>query len=94
MWWRQSYKNKKNDIFTDWKYSEDFKNIEAVVKSKINFDVPIFPLKFSKVFDAIFEKEKSIKQIADDDALSKYTYRDVIKQFDEIYFFIENNYAK
>jgi cellulose biosynthesis protein BcsQ len=84
----------KNDIFTDWKYSGDFKNIEAVVKSKINFDVPIFPLKFSKVFDAIFEKEKSIKQIADDDALSKYTYRDVVKQFDEIYSFIENNYAK
>jgi cellulose biosynthesis protein BcsQ len=84
----------KNDIFTDWRQGEDFKNIEAVVKSKIDFDVPVFPLKFSKAFDSIFEKEKSVKQMADEDALAKYSYRDVVKQFDEIYSFIENNYAK
>ena len=84
----------KNDIFKDWTGSSDFKNIEQVVKSKIDFYVPVLPLKFSKVFDTIFEKEKSINQIAAEDSLSKYTYRDVIKQFNDIYSFIEKNYAK
>ncbi len=84
----------KDDIFTDWRDSADFKNIEKVVSSKIDFEIPIFPLKFSKVFDTIFEKEKSINQIAIDDPLSKYAYRDVIKQFNDIYTFLEKNYAK
>lgn len=84
----------KDDIFTDWRDSYDFKNIERIVLSKIDFIIPIFPLKFSKVFDTIFEKEKSIKQIANDDPLAKYAYRDVVKQFDDIYSFLEKNYAK
>jgi len=84
----------KNDIFKDWTGSSDFKNIEQVVKSKIDFDVPVLPLKFSKVFDTIFEKEKSINQISYEDSLSKYSYRDVMKQFNDIYSFIEKNYAK
>lgn len=84
----------KQDIFTNWRDSLDFKNIEKIVESKIDFDVPVFPLKFSKVFDTIFEKEKSINQIAIDDPLSKYAYRDVIKQFNDIYTFLEKNYAK
>ena len=84
----------KQDIFTNWRDSLDFKNIEKIVESKIDFDVPVFPLKFSKVFDTIFEKEKSINQIAIDDPLSKYAYRDVIKQFNDIYSFLEKNYAK
>lgn len=84
----------KQDIFTNWRDSLDFKNIEKIVESKIDFDIPVFPLKFSKVFDTIFEKEKSINQIAIDDPLSKYAYRDVIKQFNDIYTFLEKNYAK
>ena len=83
----------KNDIFNNWNESIDFKNIEKMVNANVKFNIPIFPLKFSKVFDLIFEKEKSINQMMEEDALSKYTYREVAKQFDNIYLFIEKNYA-
>ena len=83
----------KNDVFSDWNKSLDFKNIEKMINANIGFQVPILPLKFSKVFDLIFEKEKSINQIINDDSLAKYTYRDVAKQFNDIYLFIEKNYA-
>jgi hypothetical protein len=64
-----------------------------MIRTNVDFQVPILPLKFSKVFDMIFEKEKSINQIMEEDALAKYTYRDVARQFNDIYFFIEKNYA-
>lgn len=83
----------KNDVFSNWSESIDFKNIEKMVNANVVFEIPIFPLKFSKVFDLIFEKEKSINQIMKEDALAKYTYREVAKQFNDIYLFIENNYA-
>jgi MinD-like ATPase involved in chromosome partitioning or flagellar assembly len=83
----------KNDVFSNWNESIDFKNIEKMVNANVGFEIPIFPLKFSKVFDLIFEKEKSINQIMKEDALAKYTYREVAKQFNDIYLFIENNYA-
>ena len=83
----------KNDVFSNWQDSLDFKNIEKMVSANVNFPVPILPLKFSKVFDMIFEKEKSISQITEEDALAKYTYRDVAKQFNDIYVYIEENYA-
>jgi len=83
----------KEDIFSDWTGSADYRNIERIVKAKVNFSVPILPLKFSKVFDTIFEKELSINQIAAKDPLAKYSFRDVIKQFNDIYLFIEKNYA-
>ena len=83
----------KNDVFNTWDESLDFKNIEKMVNANIDFKVPILPLKFSKVFDMIFEKEKSINQIIEEDALAKYTYRDVATQFNNIYTFIEKHYA-
>ena len=76
----------KRDVFTDnWTQSEDFKNIEAAVKSKFGSDIPVLPLKFSKVFDNIFEEQKSIRQMMNATGLAKHTYKDVAKQFDEIY---------
>jgi hypothetical protein len=83
----------RNDVFSNWNESLDFKNIEKMINANIDFHVSILPLKFSKVFDMIFEKEKSINQIIEEDALAKYTYRDVAKQFNDIYLFIEKNYA-
>lgn len=76
----------KRDVFTnDWTQSEDFKNIESAVRSKFGSDIPVLPLKFSKVFDNIFEEQKSIKQMMNATGLAKHTYKDVAKQFDEIY---------
>jgi len=69
----------------DWRKSRDFQNVADAIKANIDFKVPVLPLKFSKAFDAIFEKEMSISQIMQSDPLAAYTYRDVAKQFDEIY---------
>jgi superfamily II DNA or RNA helicase len=46
------------------------------------------PLKFSKVFDNIFEYKKSIKQLMDESPLAKYNYKEVAKQFDDIYYIL------
>ena len=48
----------KGDMWSNWKNYSDFKNIENLIKAKIDFDVRVLPLKFSKAFDLIFEKEK------------------------------------
>ena len=76
----------KNDTFKDnWKESEDFKNIEKALKTKVGEGIPILPLKFSKAFDNIFEEQKSIKQLMENNPLAKFNYREVNKQFDELY---------
>jgi len=46
-------------------------------------------LKFSDIFDTIFEKEKSIAQLMDSWSLYKYTLRDVSEQFNDIYKLID-----
>lgn len=76
----------KSDTFKgDWRKSDDFKNIEKAVRERIGEGIPVLPLKFSKVFDNIFEEQKSIKQLMADNPLAKFNYREVDKQFDEIY---------
>jgi len=77
-------KGKKEQFDKDWSKSTDFKNVADAVK-EAGFDVPVLPLKLSAVFDVIFEKEKSIKQLREADPLAAYTYRDVDSQFNEIY---------
>ena len=76
----------KSDIFqSDWTKSEDYKNIAKAVSSKFGDGMPVIPLKFSKAFDNIFEDQKSIKQLMDDNQLARHSYKDVAKQFEEIY---------
>lgn len=84
----------KKEMFLEWEDSEDFKNVERMVKTKVPFPVPVLPLKFSKVFDLIFEREASINQIMAQDPLAKYIYKDVAPQFDAILAFIDSHYAK
>lgn len=84
---------RKGEVFKDWAESEDAKNIKAVVDHTIGGDLPIIPLKFSRVFDTIFEQELSIDQMMDADALARYTYREVSAQFEALLAFIEKNYA-
>jgi len=78
-------KQNKEHFKSDWSQSLDFQNVANAVNSSVNFDVPVLPLKTSKGFDAIFEKEQSIRQIMEGDALAAYTYREVAAQFDAIY---------
>ena len=56
-------KKKKLDSLKGWDKCSDFLNIEQAVHSRISSKIPVLPLKFSMVFDAIFEEEKSIDQL-------------------------------
>ena len=80
-----------------WEQSRQYQIIKRAVQENTakGDQIPVFPLKFSKVFDAIFEKEKSIHQLMEADPLAAYNYRDVSGQFDEIYNHIdEMNHAQ
>lgn len=85
---------RKNDIFTDWSESIDAKNIKAAVHDKIGYFIPVLPLKFSAVFDVIFEDEKSIQQIMQTSGLAKYQYQEVANQFENIYKLIDSYNGK
>ncbi len=87
-------KRKKTDVFKSWAKSDDFLNIQNAVHSQIGENTPVLPLKFSAVFDAIFEQEKSIKQLMEDSGLAKYQYREVSEHFEAIYNLIDTKYAK
>ena len=43
------------------------------------------PLKFSRVFDNIFEEGLCIRELMQKNALSRHSYKEVSKQFDVIY---------
>ena len=84
-------KKGRKEIFgkDEWDRSEDFKNVKHAVESS-GFDYPVLPSKFSNAFDAIFEREQSIAQISEVDALAAYSFREVKNQFDAIYQHIDN----
>ncbi len=84
---------RKGEVFKDWSDCEDAKNIKAVVDHAVGQGIPVLPLKFSRVFDTIFEQERSIRQMMEKDALARYTYRDIAAQFDSLLFYIEKHYA-
>ena len=83
----------KGEFFKDWRDSRDCQNIAEVIEKSVGKGIPIFPLKFSKVFDVIFEKEQSIGQLRDSSGLEAYTYRDVAEQFDDLFSYLEKHYA-
>jgi len=77
-----------------WELSQDFLNVANTVKSA-GFVYPVLPLKYSDAFDTIFEKEKSINQLCEASPLTAYSLREVRKQFEDIYQFINQiNHAK
>ena len=82
-WWPDPY------VFDIYKE----KNIKAVVDHAIGQGIPVLPLKFSRVFDTIFEQERSIRQMMEEDALARYTYREVAVQFDNLLSYLEQHYA-
>lgn len=87
-------KKKKTDVFKSWTDSDDFINIQNAVHSQIGKSIPVMPLKYSAVFDAIFEQEQSIDQLMKNSGLAKYQYREVWDQFKAIYNLIDTKYAK
>ena len=87
-------KRNKHDIFDDWPQCEDMLNIQQAVHSQISSDIPVLPLKFSAVFDTLFEEEKSIAQLMQGSGLANYQYKEVNDQFNAIYHLIDTRYAK
>lgn len=85
---------RKGEVFKDWSDSEDAKNIRTVVDHAVGEGIPVLPLKFSRVFDTIFEQERAIRHMMEKDALARYTYREVAAQFDSLLSYLETNYAK
>lgn len=69
----------------DWSKSKAFLNIKEQVGQALDFEVPVLPLKYSKVFKAVIEQELSIRQLMDAEPLAVYNYRLIAKQFDAIY---------
>jgi cellulose biosynthesis protein BcsQ len=78
-------KGKRETFTNDWRESADYINILGAVREKFGDKIEVLPLKFSKVFDNIFEQQLSIQQMMDKSALAKYNYRDVSEQFENIY---------
>ena len=83
---------KKDKASGKWELGDDFQNIKRVIHSVTGKEYPILPLKLSKVFEAIFDEEKSIKQIVNEGGLAAYTYSEVAQQFSDIYTFLKVDY--
>jgi len=83
---------KKDKASGKWELGDDFQNIKRVIHSVTGKEYPILPLKLSKVFEAIFDEEKSIKQIVNEGGLAAYTYNEVAQQFSDIYTFLKVDY--
>ena len=86
-------KRKRSDRHNDRQHCEDMLNIQHIVHNKISPRIPVLPLKYSEVFDLLFEQEKSIAQLASESGLARYQYREVGEQFAAIYHLIEQHYA-
>lgn len=78
-------KGKREMFVGDWTQSADYKNICTAVHEKFGEEIKVLPLKFSKVFDNIFEEKKSIKQIMAMSSLAKHNYHEISEQFEDIY---------
>ena len=84
---------KKDRLSGKWELGDDFLNIQKVIHGITGVEYPVLPLKLSKVFETIFEEEKSIAQLVGEGGLPAYTFREVKDQFDEIYKHLDKHYG-
>ncbi len=75
----------KGEFVKDWTTSRDFQQIERDLRANIETSYPILPLKLSRGFDTIFDREMSLREITRTDPLLAHAFRDVTRQFDAIY---------
>lgn len=76
-------KSQGENFQRDWSRSRDFQTIEGQLRAT-GFEGPVLPLKLSKAFDAVFEREMAISRLRAVDPLSRHSFRDVAEQFDAI----------
>lgn len=80
---------RKREIFDNWKKSADFKEVTSTLSGLLDRTYPATPLKFSKGFDAIFDRELSLRDLVNAGGIDAYTYRQVADQFDDLYRMLE-----
>jgi len=71
-----------------WTESEDYKCVYQAVESlrdEIGYMPSVMPLKVSKVFETVLRECVSVHSLAAQSGLAKYTYRELLEQFDAIY---------
>lgn len=75
----------KGEYVKDWTTCNDYSQIERDIRANVECHYSILPLKLSRAFDTIFDREQSIRQISETDPLLRHAFRDVNRQFDAIY---------
>ncbi len=78
-------KDRDEKFGDDWTKSNGYKNIKSAVVENFEMDIPVIPLKSSKVFANIFENKTSIGQFRSNVPLLNRSYKIISDQFDEIY---------
>lgn len=80
---------RKGEIFSHWSKSADFVEVTDTLSKLLEKKLPAFPLKQSKVFRHIFDREMSVAEICSMGGVDKFHFDLVAKQFAEIYDFIK-----
>ena len=80
---------RKREMFSDWRQSADFREVTGTLSQLLEHEYPAVPLKFSKGFDIIFDREASLRELVEEGGIDAYNYRLVADQFDELYTAIE-----
>lgn len=80
---------RKMEIFSSWDQSADFKEVTETLGKLLDKKLPAFPLKQSKVFRHIFDREMSVAEICSGGGVDKYHFGSVKEQFDAIYKFMD-----
>lgn len=75
----------KRDAPLEWDQCEDFMNIKKTLLELVGHEYPVVPLKKSKGYDAIFDQEKSLREIVDRGGIEAFSYRIAAWQFDKLY---------
>lgn len=75
----------RGEVVRDWAKCADFQSIETDLKQNVDTKLEILPLKMSRAFDTIFDREMSVKQIAERDPLLRHSFKPVVEQFNAIF---------
>lgn len=90
-----STKSKKKG--STWVESGDFKAVQSAVASlseELGYCPSVLPLKFSEVFETVLDRCVSVHSLAEQSGLAKYTYRELLGQFEAIYSEVEQHGEK
>lgn len=79
----RSFNSKIIVVITMYEKDEEFKSKQEELKE--HFDLPIMPLKKSKIFNNSISKGLSVKQIYSESQNSKHIYRNIFPQYEALF---------